>query len=75
MRLDVQPLPKSVRMFSEKPIMREAGFLYFEVEPWSSDRQVYLKVRSASTLLAVRYWLRKISTWSDVGCVTHLEGE
>lgn len=71
--LDREPLPVAVTVFDNRPTMFESGFLYFEVEPWSRDRRVYLKVRSTATLRSMRYWLNRIATWHNVGCVTHLE--
>jgi len=70
--MKLNKLPKGSRVSEMKPIMYESGYLYFEVEPWSQEAFVYLKVPSASTLRAVRYWLNRIANWHDTGCVTHL---
>lgn len=70
--LDSRPIPPHIIVFNSRPIMYESGYLYFEVAPWDRDEPVYLKVQSRSTFRAIHYWLRRISNWHNVGCVTHL---
>jgi hypothetical protein len=61
-------------VWDNKPISREAGYLYFEVSPWYRDSPVYVKIRSkGNTLRGVRYWLNRITQWDCIGSVTHLK--
>ena len=71
----LQKLPKGSRVFTQRPIVYESGYLYFEVSPWSHDEPVYLKVPSKGSLRAVQYWLNRIVDWDDTGMVTHIYGE
>lgn len=74
MKLDNRTLPEAVvKVWDKPPVAYESGFLYFRIQPWSQDAPVYIKVRSRSTIRAMRQWLRRIADWSNVGLVTHLK--